>query len=175
MCLVCCRAGALPAYRGSGVHQRGQSCWRAGGAADTGDSAGHMVCNIWRFGRAYGVQKKRQPGWCVTSTALLEHRVCRGRGVGAELLRHVIRDCPHDIYLVTLASTVPFYAAAGFVQLPRAEIPWCGAKHLLLTTQAPAVDASLLVPLDCQVWAGLAWSVPIRSCLFRPRVQGKQH
>jgi hypothetical protein len=39
------------------------------------------------------------------------------------LLQHMVSDCPHDIYLTTLAKTTPFYQNAGFMVLPPAGIP----------------------------------------------------
>lgn len=73
--------------------------------------------------------------------SLVVDQSSRGQGIGSQLLQHVVSNCPHDIYLTTLARTTPFYHKAGFNLLQPADIP----KWLWFEVAAGTVVARLAV------------------------------
>jgi GNAT superfamily N-acetyltransferase len=63
------------------------------------------------------------PVAAVCGAAAAAAATLRGQGIGSQLLQHVVSDCPHDIYLTTLARTTRFYHKAGFNLLQPSDIP----------------------------------------------------
>ena len=67
---------------------------------------------------------------CQTLPAPNVHSACRRQGVGRALLQQLLQRAGNaDILLTTISSRIGFYAAAGFRQLERKEVPRCACMH----------------------------------------------